>query len=136
MLITAGGGTAGASTLTVTRAQQGTARVAHTSGTAVDDIRDWLFLSVSTNGNVGGCTGACLFNYNVLGAGTTGTVTTGRAVVGGTSGITIDNTALSGGSQIYFTYQGAATAGAPCPSPSSPTTGTGCAVQTSQVGLN
>jgi hypothetical protein len=120
--------------LTLTRAQGGTKGATHDPGAAVNDVKDWLFMSVAANGNATGCTGACLYSFNVLTA--SGTATAGRAVAGGTSGITVDNSALSGGSQIYFTYQGAATAGAPCPSPSSPATGSGCAVQAMQSGLN
>ena len=36
--------------------------------------QDWLFMSVIANGNTTGCTGACLYNFNVQGAGTTGNV--------------------------------------------------------------
>jgi hypothetical protein len=133
MQITSGGGT---KSLSVNRKQQGTAIADHAVGAAVDDIKDWLFASVSANGNLGGCTGACLYNFNVLGATAAGTITAAKAVAGGTSGITVDNTALNGGSQIYFTYQGAATTTATCPSPSTATTGTGCAIQASQLGLD
>ncbi len=66
--------------------------------------QDWLFMSVIANGNATGCTGACLYNFNVQGAGTTGTVTTGQAATGGTSGIAIDNSLGGAGeSQIYYT---------------------------------
>ncbi len=37
--------------------------------------QDWLFMSVVANGNKAGCTGACLYNFNVQGAGTTGNPT-------------------------------------------------------------
>ena len=124
MLITAGGGT---TSLTVTRGVLGTGPgVIHASGGAVQDIQDWIFLSVTAGGHATGCTGACLYNYNV----TTGTApansTAGIAATGGTSGIIIDNSSTTTGySQIYYTplaNQTCATSG---------TTG-GCAVQTSQ----
>ena len=56
-------------------------------------------------------------------------------VVGGTSGITVDNSALNGGSQAYFSFGASATSGVKCPAPSGATSG-GCAVQASQLGLN
>jgi hypothetical protein len=127
-------------TLTLTRGQLGTGRAMHNSGATVNEIHDWLFLSVLGNGNGANCTGSCLYNYDVLSGAATGTTITGMPVVGGTSGISIDNTALNGGSQIYFTYLSAATSGIVCPSPSGgPGTGAttgGCAVQATQLGLN
>ena len=127
-------------TLTLTRAQLGTAIAKHLTGAAVNEIHDWLFMSVLGNGNGTGCNGSCLYNYDVLSGGGTGNPVAGLPVVGGTSGISIDNTALNGGSQIYFTYQGSATTTVKCPSPSggtgiAATTG-GCAVQATQLGLN
>lgn len=66
--------------------------------------QDWLFMSVIANGNTTGCTGACLYNFNVQGAGTTGNVTTGQTATGGTTGIAIDNSLTGAGeSQIYYT---------------------------------
>jgi hypothetical protein len=66
--------------------------------------QDWLFMSVIANGNTTGCTGACLYNFNVQGAGTTGNVTTGQTATGGTTGIAIDNSLSGAGeSQIYYT---------------------------------
>jgi hypothetical protein len=102
----------------------------------VNEIHDWLFLSVLANGNrTTPCTGSCLYNYDVLSGGGTGNPVAGLQVVGGTSGISIDNSALNGGSQIYFTFGSSATAGVKCPAPSNATTG-GCAVQATQLGLN
>jgi hypothetical protein len=93
-----------------------------------DGTHDWVFLSVTANGNANGCSGACLYNYSIptSGSSTTGSATTGINVAGGASGTIIDNNSSSstGGSNIYF-YPLAA--GAPC----SPTS-TGCAVQASQ----
>jgi len=93
-------------TLTTNRAQIGTTAAAHTSGADAADVKDWLFVSVAANGNTAGCTGGCVFNYSVLGAGTTGAPTAGLQETGGTSGIVIDNQLLPGGadgySQIYF----------------------------------
>ena len=99
----------GASSVTVTRKALGTtAGASYPSGTAVQVIQDWMFTSVKANSTVGTCTAAsgCLLNYSVLGAGTTGTATTGFPAAGGTSGIVIDNqvpTATQvGGEQIYY----------------------------------
>jgi hypothetical protein len=132
----------GTGTITATRGQLGTPTVTHNSGATVNDEKDWLFLSVSANGNATtSCTGACIYNYDVFAGAVAGTATAGRQVIGGTSGITVDNTTIGGGgSQVYFTYLGSATAGVKCPSPSGGagltlSTG-GCAVQATQLGLN
>lgn len=102
---------------------------------------DYIFLSVSANGNVtdgGTCTGACLYNFVVSTNGTTTTVptaatgaTAGLAATGGSSGIIMDNiSTTTGASQIYFssllneTCAGNGTTGN--------STG-GCAVQASQA---
>ncbi len=107
--ITAGGGS---TNLTViARGQLGTTAAIHTSGAAVTDIQDWIFLSESgtgTGGGTGACTTACLYNYLV----TSGTVpiataTAGIAATGGTTGIIIDNNSLTAGeSQIYYSTRG------------------------------
>jgi len=118
--------TTGTTPLTVTRGQLGTAEVLHAAGAAVQDIQDWIFLSVTAGGNATGCTGACLYNYNV----TTNTLptnaTTGIAATGGSSGIIIDNSSTTTGySQIYYSTlanQTCTTSGG----------SGGCAVQTSQ----
>jgi hypothetical protein len=91
-------------TLTISRGQLGTTAAAHANGAAVQDIKDWLFLSVAANGNAASCTGACLYNYNVIGAGTSGTPIAGLAASGGTSGIVVDNqsTTQVGAEQIYY----------------------------------
>jgi hypothetical protein len=97
-------------TLTVTRGQLGTTAATHNNGETVQEIKDWLFLSVEAKGNAknsGGttlCTGACLYNYSVLDAGTTGTGTAGLTAAGGTSGIIVDNqsTTEAGAEQIYY----------------------------------
>jgi hypothetical protein len=92
--------------------------------------QDWLFMSVIANGNKTGCTGACLYNFNVQGAGTTGNVTEGIAAAGGTSGIAIDNSGSGAGqSQIYYSTLASQT----CNGNGTTGSGTGtCAVQTSQ----
>jgi hypothetical protein len=92
--------------------------------------QDWLFMSVTANGNATGCTGACLYNFNVQGAGTTGTVTDGLSAAGGTSGIIIDNSLSGPGeSQIYYTTL----ANQACTGNGTTGTGTGnCAIQASQ----
>jgi len=95
-----------ANPLNVTRAQIGTTAATHSTGAAVQDVQDWLFLSVIANSNVGMCaTGSgCLLNYNVIGVGATGNATTGLAAAGGASGIIIDNlsTTQVGAEQIYY----------------------------------
>jgi hypothetical protein len=97
----------GASSVTVTRASLGTtAGSSYPSGNAVQVIQDWMFTSVGANSSVGTCTAGCLLNYSVLGAGTTGTPTTGFPAIGGTSGIVIDNQVPAatqvGAEQIYY----------------------------------
>jgi len=103
MQITAGGGT---TNLTVTRGQLGTTAATHANGATVDDIQDWIFLGVSANGIAAtGCTAgsACLYNFLITAAGTSGTATAGLAVSGGSSGTIVDNTSTTtGASQIYF----------------------------------
>ncbi len=92
--------------------------------------QDWLFMSVAAAGNATGCTGACLYNFNVQGAGTTGTATDGLSAAGGTSGVIIDNRlAGAGQSQIYYTTLSTQA----CAGNGSTGNGTGsCAVQASQ----
>ncbi len=125
---------------TVTRGQLGTTAATHSSGAAVSENHDWLFMSVLAGGNSTGCAGSCVYNYDVLAGAATGTPVAGLATVGGTSGIAIDNSALNGGSQIYFTFQGSATGAIKCPAPSGGVgvgaTSGGCAVQATQLGLN
>jgi len=91
---------------------------------------DWLFMSLIANGRATGCTGACLYNFDVQGAGTTGTATDGVTATGGTSGISIDNSLTGAGeSQIYYTTLGSQT----CTGNGTTGNGTGrCAIQTSQ----
>ncbi len=90
------------------------------------NAHDWIFLSVTANGQDTGCSGACLYNYNV--STTPSAATAGLAATGGTSGIIIDNSASSptGASQIYFSTLSSGTC--------TTSTGTGgCAVQASQA---
>jgi hypothetical protein len=98
----------------VTRGLDGTtAGTSYAVGTAVQDINgDWIFLTVAASGTGTGCTGACLYNYNVLNAGTTGTATAGFQLPSGdttgTSGIVIDNLSTSqvGAQMLYYSTQG------------------------------
>ncbi len=114
MQVSSGGGT---TSLTVTRGQQGTSAATHANGAATQDIKDWLFTAVAggASGNAAtaaGCTGACVFNYQVVGAGTTGNPTAGLNSTGGTSGIIIDtsSTAINGDQEIYYTPLGGTSA--------------------------
>jgi len=99
---------------------------------------DYIFLSVTANGNVGDggtCTGACLYNFLVSTNGTSTTVptaaTAGLATTGGSSGIIMDNiSTTSGASQIYFS----SLANETCVGNGTTGSGTGgCAVQASQA---
>ena len=96
---------------------------------------DYIFLSVSANGNSTACTGACLYNFLVSTNGTSTTVpaaaTAGLAVTGGSSGIIMDNiSTTSGASQIYFSSLSNGT----CAGNGTTGNGTGgCAVQASQA---
>jgi hypothetical protein len=97
-----------ANPLNVTRGQLGTTAAAHTTtGVAVQDIRDWLFMSVASNAKAP-CSptgGACVYNYNVINSAlTAGNPTAGLSEPGGTSGFVIDNqsTTQTGAQQIYF----------------------------------
>ena len=128
MHVTAGGGS---TALTVTRGQQGTtAGASYPIGTAVQDIQDWAYLSVSATGADTGCTGACLYNYSVTTTTSPTGSTTGIAATGGTSGVIIDNALTgTGESQIYYSTL----ANQSCTGTVVTGTGTGsCAVQTSQ----
>ncbi len=101
---------------------------------------DYIFLSVSANGNVGtintspSCTTGCVYNFAV-GNGTTRATPTqatqGIISTTGSSGIIIDNAlGATGESQIYYTPVGSLA----CGGNGSTGSGTGgCAVQTSQT---
>jgi hypothetical protein len=119
-----------ANPLTVTRGQLGTTGAAHTGGAAVQDIQDWLYLSVTANGTGNGCSGACLYNYSVTTTTAPSDATTGITATGGTSGAVVDNFLTgTGESEIYYSTLGNATCAG------NGTTGSnthGCAVQASQ----
>ena len=103
------------SPLAVSRGQLGTTAATHVSGDAVQDIQDWVYLSVTAGGDANGstCTGACLYNFNVTTGATLTDATTGIAATGGTSGIIVDNSLTgTGESQSYYTTLGNATCGA------------------------
>ncbi|MGA2170416.1 MAG: hypothetical protein ABSG62_19660 [Terracidiphilus sp.] len=63
---------------------------------------DYLFMSVTALGNVSTCGGSCVYSFTVAGSGTTATKVAGLSATGGTSGIIIDNSASSPGSNIYY----------------------------------
>jgi hypothetical protein len=122
----------GLTTVNVTRGGSGalgTADVAHSSGATVQDIQDWIFLSVTAGSNDCSLGGGCLYNFNV----TTGAAFSGSSAPvaavdedNGTSGVVIDNSStVSGYSQIYFSTLGNQTC------TTSGGTG-GCAIQASQ----
>jgi hypothetical protein len=96
-----------ANPLTVTRGALGTTAATHSNSATVQDIQDWLFMSVVASGNGTGCTGACVYNYNIIAGAATGTTVAGIAAAGGTSGIVIDNQVPPGtqigAEQIYYT---------------------------------
>jgi hypothetical protein len=101
---------------------------------------DWLFLGVTANGSLSGCTGDCIYSFNVYSGAPV--YSAGRQASAGSSGIIIDNSAsTTGASQIYYATQGVANAAAAyaCPSPSggagAVATAGGCAVQASQSAL-
>jgi len=104
--------------LAVTQGQLSTMAATHLDGAAVQDVLDWIFLSVASESAEGACAVAhgCLLNYAVLNAGTTGTATAGLALPNadttGTSGIVIDNLSTTevGAQQIYYTTGGGDTA--------------------------
>jgi hypothetical protein len=90
---------------------------------------DYIYASVTANGNAslttGSCAGACIYLYNLTGLtwATNAKAVTGLAAPGGTSGIIIDNVSTAtGASQVYYSTAGTGTGGN--------------AVQASQAGLN
>ena len=90
---------------------------------------DWLFLSVTANGNLTGCNGAggaagCVYNFNAE-SGVPSAATAGIAATSGASGIIIDNVVNNtGASQIYYEELSTTTCSAGAG---------GCAVQTTQA---
>jgi hypothetical protein len=135
MLVTGGGGT---TTLNVTRGALGTTPAGHLNGAPVSaPAYDWLFLSVTANGNDAACTGSCVYSFSIgnpLGTGSTAAA--GFNAAGGTTGIVIDNGFTStGASQIYYsTLSGQACSGQNDTGPVGAGSGV-CAVQLSQAGL-
>jgi hypothetical protein len=100
-----------------------------------DGTNDKVFLSVTTQGNSAtelpsGCSVStgCVLGYTInSGISSSSSPSVAAAENGGTSGIVIDNSAGSGGSQIYFsTLSPGASPGPSCG------TGNGCGVQASQ----
>jgi len=96
---------------------------------------DYIFLSVTANGNLAACAGDCLYNFLVSTNGTSTTVpsaaTAGLATTGGSSGVIMDNiSTTTGASQIYFSSLSNET----CAGNGTTGNGTGgCAVQASQA---
>ncbi len=102
---------------------------------------DFVFFSVAANGNASGiygmaaprvCDGeGCVFGASVTG----GTVAIAGEIPasGGASGIVVDNDSNSpGGANIYYSWLGNSSPTYPC---DGDTSGTGCTVQVSQLGL-
>ncbi len=84
---------------------------------------EYIYASVTAGGNDTGCSGACIYMYNLTGLtwGTGAVANAGLPAPGGTSGIIIDNiSATAGASQVYY----------------STLTSPGNAIQASQAGLN
>jgi hypothetical protein len=123
-----------ATQLTVTQGELGTSAATHLVNAAVQDIQDWIYLSVTGTGSDTGCTSTtgCLYNYSVTTGTVPATATTGIAANGGASGVIIDNAAAAttGAQQIYYTILGnqACTGNGTTGSASSG----GCAIQASQ----
>jgi hypothetical protein len=73
-----------------------------------DGTNDYLFTSVSANGNRSGCSGACVYMYDItsIAAGNWKMglqSTAGLAAPGGTGGIIFDNiSTVAGASQVYY----------------------------------
>ncbi|MES2937491.1 MAG: hypothetical protein V4864_07395 [Pseudomonadota bacterium] len=89
----------------------------------MNGANEYLYVSVSAIGNDTGCSGACIYMYNMTGKtwNTSATANAGLPAAGGTGGIIVDNiSSTTGASQIYY----------------STLTGPGNAVQASQAGLN
>jgi hypothetical protein len=131
MLVTA----ISSNTLTITRAQLGTTAASHANGAGVNNIHDRVFLSVTANGSQTGCSGACVYSFDVTNLALPSSASAGSAAAGGTSGIIIDNVATSttGASQVYFSTLSDQT----CNGNGSTGSGSGgCAVQASQKALN
>lgn len=71
----------------------------------MNGTNDYIYAGVNAGGNDTGCTGACIYMYNLTGLswGTGAVANAGFAAAGGTSGIIVDNVSTStGASQIYY----------------------------------
>jgi len=103
---------------------------------------DYLYLSVTANGNqtgTGACTSACLYSFSVplTGSGTAGSILDGLSVTSGASGVIIDNlvpsTSQAGASNVYFAPLGSQS----CAGNGTTGSGTGgCGVQATQSSLS
>jgi hypothetical protein len=136
MKISSGGNT---NALTVARAQLGTTEATHSSGATVNDIHDYIFLSVF-GGVESGCTNAstdgCIMSFSVTNPSAVALSGTSLNVaatqyLAPTGGLIIDNSVVSGilagTSQIYFLTTDSSAS-------SCTTAGSGvCAVQASQA---
>jgi hypothetical protein len=124
----------GGNTLTIARAQLGTAAAPHANGANVNQIHDRVFVSVAANGNQTVCAGSCVYSFDVTNLALS-SASAGLPATGGTSGIIIDNvvTSTAGASQVYFSTLSNQT----CNGNGSTGSGNGgCAVQASQKALN
>lgn len=112
-------------------------------------VTDRIFLSIGHNSTQAACPtgGGCVMSLNLGGAwppaamthavptpiGPNTPVIGGNVREAGTSGIIVDNVSgAAQGSNIYFSFEGNSTAGAPC----NGATGLGCAVKLTQSNLN
>jgi hypothetical protein len=89
----------------------------------MNGANEYLFVSVNALGNSTGCSGACIYMFNLTGKtwNAAATANAGLPAPGGTSGIVVDNvSSATGASQIYY----------------STLSNPGNAVQASQAGLN
>jgi hypothetical protein len=97
---------------------------------------DQIFFGVQALGSGANCGGAgCVMSVNVTGTPATLAIANSVEVVGGPSGIIVDNdantTTYPQSSSLYFSNQGNSTAGVPCGT----TAGVGCAIKVTQAGL-
>jgi len=132
--IAVAGGTIGAATDVFTAATANTECSPVTEFYNTPSTTDFLFFSVQANGNAfTDCSGeGCVYGANLSGASTV-TISGAMPASGGASGIIVDNDSTdTAASNVYFSWLGNDSATYPC---NGDTSGKGCTVQVSQLGL-